>query len=134
MNKKIETENKLIEALDRILSNNNIYTEKGKKLSFSLVEDEARVGRSLLRSYPNVFEKVKIAIFLEKEKKNNKNTIINKNRQSNEKKNLRDLNNKLKEDNAKLKEKNEILLKSNIGMAERIYYLEKLLSNKKEED
>lgn len=127
MSKKLETEKNLNEALDRILNNTTINIKKGRKLTFSSVEDEAKVGRSLLRSYPIVFERVKTAIFLEKAKKNN-GINLRKNRQSNEKKNLRELNLKLKEENIKLKEKNEILLRANIGMADRIYFLEKQIS------
>ena len=130
MSKKIETEKQLNAALDRLLEGNPTNTKIGRKLSLSAVEDEAKVGRSLIRQYPKVLEKAQDAILIEKVKKGKAKIGNISGRQVNEKKNLRDMNKKLKEDNKALKEKNEVLLRSNIGMAERIQYLEKQLKAK----
>lgn len=125
MSKTIKTEKQLNEALDRLLEGKPLNTKQGRKLSLSAVEDEAKVGRSLIRQYPVVLEKTQDAILIEKVKKGKAKIGNISGRQVNEKKNLREMNKKLKEDNKALKEKNEILLRSNIGMAERIQYLEK---------
>jgi hypothetical protein len=125
MSKTIETEKQLNAALERLLNGNPINTKKGRKLSYSAIEDEAKVSRSLIRSYPSVFERAQDLILIEKVKKGKAKIGNVSGRQVNEKKNLREANQKLKELNLFLKEKNEILLKANIGMAERIQYLEK---------
>lgn len=131
MSKTIKTEKQLNEALDRLLEGKPLNTKKGRKLSLSAVEDEAKVGRSLIRQYPLVLEKAQDAILIEKVKKGKAKIGNISGRQVNEKKNLREMNKKLKEDNKALKEKNEILLRSNIGMAERIQYLEKQIKANK---
>ena len=125
MSKTIKTEKQLNEALDRLLEGKPLNTKQGRKLSLSAVEDEAQVGRSLIRQYPVVLEKAQDAILIEKVKKGKAKIGNISGRQVNEKKNLREMNKKLKEDNKALKEKNEVILKANIGMAERIQYLEK---------
>ena len=125
MSKTKETEKQLNEALNRLLEGKPLNTKKGRKLSLSAVEDEAGVSRSLIRKYPSVLEKAQDAILIEKVKKGKAKIGNISGRQVNEKKNLREMNKKLKKDNEELKEKNEILLKANIGMAERIKYLEK---------
>ena len=131
MSKTIKTEKQLNEALDRLLEGKPLNTKQGRKLSLSAVEDEAKVGRSLIRQYPLVLEKAQDAILIEKVKKGKAKIGNISGRQVNEKKNLREMNKKLKEDNKALKEKNEILLRSNIGMAERIQYLEKQIKANK---
>lgn len=74
-----KTEQRLSDAFDRIQSESTINTAPRKKLSFSYVEDEARVSRSLLRQYPALFEKVKEQILLIKVKKEKK--LPNRNKQ-----------------------------------------------------
>ena len=120
-----KTEQNLSDAFERIKSGNPINVSSGRKLSFSSVEDEARVGRSLLRQYPLLFEKVKEEILLAK--------IKNEKQPPNRSKQVE----KLKSDLIILKEKNKILetktdslLNANIGLAERVRFLEKELSKK----
>lgn len=120
-----KTEKKLSDAFDRIQSENTINIAPGKKLSFSSVEDEAKVSRSLLRQYPALFERVKEQILLMKIQKEKK--LPNRNKQvQNLKEDLRISRDKI--DNLEIK--NESLLKANIGMAERIRFLEKELNKK----
>ena len=63
------TEIKLLEALDIIKQGNPVHISKKKKLSFSSVEDEALVSRSLSRHYPETFEKIKEEIEIAKVRK-----------------------------------------------------------------
>lgn len=121
-----KTEQILNDAFERIKNGTTINIPKSKKLSFSAVEDEAKVSRSLLRSYPELFSKIKAEILSNKIKKEldkPKNNNCNQNK----------LREELKAEKAKNKEleiKIDNLLKNNIGMAERINFLEKKLANK----
>ena len=113
------TENKLLEALQRIKDGNPINISKEKKLSFSAVEDEALVGRSLSRHYPEVFDKIKKEIELSKTRK-----ISLKNSDETPKaKNLKEENEILKEQVKLLKKEKEELLVANISLAERVRFL-----------
>lgn len=76
-----KTEQNLSEAFDRIKNGTTINIPKSKKLSFSAVEDEAGVSRSLLRSYPALFEKIKEQILLNK-LINQKKNIVNNDKQN----------------------------------------------------
>lgn len=120
-----KTEKKLSDAFDRIQSENTINIAPGKKLSFSSVEDEAKVSRSLLRQYPDLFGKVKEQILLIKIKKEKK--LPNRNKQ------VENLKEELKVSKEKAEisnKKTENLLKANIGLAERVRFLENELKNK----
>lgn len=121
MSKTLETEKKLNDALNRILEKRNENTPIGKKLSYSLVEDEAQVGRSLIRSYPSVFEKTKELILLQKAKKEIGKSKVGS---ISVDKKTKEQNKNLKEENKELKEKIDNLIKANIGLAERVRYLE----------
>lgn len=113
------TEIKLLEALQRIKDGNPINISKEKKLSYSAVEDEALVGRSLSRHYPEVFEKIKKEIELFKTRKISlKNSV-----ETPQAKNLKEENEILKEQVKLLKREKEELLVANISLAERIRFL-----------
>jgi len=62
-------EQKLREALKRLIEGKPTYVSIDRKVSFSAVEDEAKVSRGLLRNYPYLYEEVK----------NLKNTYYNRN-------------------------------------------------------
>lgn len=113
------TENKLLEALERIKNGNPINIDKKKKLSFSAVEDEALLSRSLSRHYPEVFNKIKNEIEILKSKK------IMVNNKLEESTSMRDENIMLKEQVKLLKKENQELLSANIGLSERIIFLNK---------
>ncbi len=117
-----DKEQLIIDALHRILNGNPINIDKKRKLSASAVEDEARVSRSLSRHYPDTFAKIQEAILLSKSKKLKDDTgIIRKPKND---KNLKEEINKLKEDKISLQEKCDKLIAANIGLAQRIRYLE----------
>lgn len=111
------TENKLLEALERIKNGNPINIDKKKKLSFSAVEDEALLSRSLSRHYPEVFDKIKAEIILSKEKKMVSNSPIS------EPESMKEENYRLKEKIKLLKKENEELLSANVSLSERILFL-----------
>lgn len=113
------TETKLIEALERIKQGNPININKNKKLSFSAVEDEALVGRSLSRHYPGIFEKIKEEIQLAKARK----IVLNNSKETPQAKNLKEENEILKEQVRLLKKDNEDLLVANVSLAERVRFL-----------
>ena len=113
------TEIKLLEALERIKQGKPIHISKEKKLSFSSVEDEALVGRSLCRHYPEVFQKIKEQIELNKTKK----IVLSNSKETPQAKNLKEENEILKEQIRLLKEENDELIKANISLAERIRFL-----------
>lgn len=115
------TEIKLLEALERIKQGNPINISKEKKLSFSSVEDEALVSRSLSRHYPEVFNKIKHEIELAK----NKKFFIKNSNDVPQGKNLKEENEILKEQVKLLKKEKQDLLVANIGLAERIRFLNK---------
>lgn len=117
------TENKLLEALERIKNGNPIHIDKKKKLSFSAVEDEALLSRSLSRHYPEVFNKIKNEIELLKSKK------ISLNHKIEEPKSMRDENIMLKEQIKLLKTENQELLSANVGLSERILFLNRRFKN-----
>lgn len=120
-----KTEQNLNDAFERIKNGVTINIAKNRKLSYSSVEDEAKVSRSLLRSYPDIFEKVKNQILLNKIQ-NDSNKPNNKKRQEKTKENLKIEKEKNKELNLKI----ENLLKANVGLVERIRYLENELRTK----
>lgn len=113
------TDVKLLEALERIKNGNPIHISKEKKLSFSSVEDEALVSRSLSRHYPEVFSKIKDEIALYKAKK----MILNNSVETSQSKSIKEENEILKEKIKKLKQENEELLVTNVSLAERICFL-----------
>jgi predicted alpha/beta superfamily hydrolase len=113
------TEIKLLEALERIKQGNPIHISKEKKLSFSSVEDEALVSRSLSRHYPETFQKIKNEIELNKAKK----IVLNNSKESPQAKNLKEENEILKEQIRLLKKEKEELLVANISLAERVRFL-----------
>lgn len=113
------TEIKLLEALERIKSSNPIHISKTKKLSFSAVEDEALVSRSLSRHYPNVFEKIKKEIELVKA-----NKIVSLNSENpGSAISLKDENKFLKEQIKQLKKEKNDLITANVALADRIRFL-----------
>lgn len=113
------TEIKLLEALNRIKHGKPIHISKEKKLSFSSVEDEALVSRSLSRHYPDTFQKIKEEIELNKAKK----IVLNNSKENPQAKNLKEENNILKEKIRLLKKEKEELLVVNISLAERVRFL-----------
>lgn len=113
------TETKLLEALERIKNGNPINIDKKKKLSFSAVEDEALLSRSLSRHYPEVFDKIKAEIILSKTKKMISNSTIS------EPESIKEENNILKEQIKLLKKENQDLLSANVALSERIIFLNK---------
>lgn len=113
------TEKKLLEALERIKNGTPINISKDKKLSFSSVEDEALVSRSLSRHYPQIFNKIKSEIELIKARK----FLSQNSNEMPESKNLKEENELLKEKIKLLKQEKENLLSSNISLAERIRFL-----------
>lgn len=113
------TEIKLLEALERIKQGKPIHISKEKKLSFSSVEDEALVSRSLSRHYPETFQKIKTEIELNKVKK----IVLSNSKETPQAKNLKEENEILKEQVRLLKEEKEELVKANISLAERIVFL-----------
>lgn len=113
------TENKLLEALERIKNGNPINIDKKKKLSFSAVEDEALLSRSLSRHYPEVFDKIKAEIILSKAKKMVSNGPLN------EPSSIKEENNILKEQLKLLKKENQELLSANVALSERVLFLNK---------
>ncbi len=112
------TETKLLEALERVKNGNPTHINKERKLSFSSVEDEALVGRSLSRHYPNVFQKIKEEIELAKVKK-----IVSSNKEIPFSNNLKEENEMLKELVKILKKEKEEILIANVALAERIKFL-----------
>lgn len=98
---------------------NPIHISKEKKLSFSSVEDEALVSRSLSRHYPNTFNKIKEEIDTAKIKK----IILKNSNETPQAKNLKEENEILKEQIRLLKKEKEELLVVNISLAERIRFL-----------
>lgn len=117
-----DKEQLIIDALHRILNGNPINIDKKRKLSASAVEDEARVSRSLSRHYPETFTKIQEAILLSKSKNlKDDSGVIRKPKTD---KNLKEEIKKLKEEKSSLQEKCDKLISSNIGLAERIRYLE----------
>ena len=114
-----QTEIKLLAALERIKQGNPIHISKEKKLSFSSVEDEALVSRSLSRHYPEIFKKIKEEIEIAKVKK----VILNSSNQIPQAKNLKEANEILKEQITLLKKEKEELLSANVSLAERIRFL-----------
>lgn len=113
------TEIKLLEALDRIKKGNPIHINKEKKLSFSSVEDEALVSRSLSRHYPKTFKKIKEEIEIAKVKK----VLLNNSNETPQARNLKEENEILKAQVKLLKQEKEELLVANISLAERIRFL-----------
>lgn len=113
------TEQKLLEALERIKQGNPINISKEKKLSFSSVEDEALVSRSLSRHYPEAFQKVKKEIELSKSKK----IFLSSSKDNPQAKNLKEENEILKEQVKLLKKENDELLVVNVSLAERVRFL-----------
>lgn len=114
-----QTEIKLLEALERIKQGNPIHISKEKKLSFSSVEDEALVSRSLSRHYPETFRKIKEEIEIAKVKK----IVLNNSKETPQAKNLKEENEILKQQIKLLKKEKEDLLVANVGLAERIRFL-----------
>lgn len=117
------TEQKLIEALDRIKNGQTLYTEAGRKLSISSIEDEAGVSRSLSRRYPETFNYLQAEVDKYKEAKRDK--------KPSEMKIVRAVDEVeiLKEKNKLLNERLNKTLASNIALAERVKYLESLFEN-----
>lgn len=113
------TEIKLLEAFERIKQGKPIHISKEKKLSFSSVEDEALVSRSLSRHYPRIFNKIKEEIEINKVKK----FILKNSGDSPQAKNLKEENEILKEQVKMLKKEKEELLSANVSLAERIRFL-----------
>lgn len=113
------TERKLIDALERIKNGEPINIDKNRKLSFSSVEDEALLSRSLSRHYPEVFEMIKKEI----ESLKNKKTISMIQLNENNNQNLKDENLMLKEQVKLLKKQNLELLNANASLAERVVFL-----------
>lgn len=128
--KQQDTEQKLLEALERILKSNTINIKSDRKLSASAVEDEAGVSRSLSRHYPETFQKIKESILLEKSRKSKEfsnTSIVDKDKVYPLKNEVKSL----KEENKKWQEKCDNLLVANIGLAEKIKQLEETLKNNK---
>lgn len=121
-----KTEQNLNDAFERIKNGNTINIAKNRKLSYSSVEDEAKVSRSLLRSYPDLFEKVKEQILLNKIQNDAQKPNINKKQNK-----LKEILEIEKKKNKDLNLKLDNLLKANIGLVERIRYLENELRAKK---
>lgn len=113
------TEIKLLEALDRIKQGNPIHISREKKLSFSSVEDEALVSRSLSRHYPDTFKKIKEEIDIAKIRK----IVLNNSNETPKSKNLKEENEIFKEQIKLLKKEKEELLVVNVSLAERIRFL-----------
>lgn len=113
------TEIKLLEALDRIKQGKPIYISKEKKLSFSSVEDEALVSRSLSRHYPETFKKIKEEIDNAKVRK----FVLKNSNETPQAKNLKEENEILKEKIRLLKKEKEELVNANISLAERVRFL-----------
>lgn len=113
------TEIKLLEALDRIKQGKPIHISKEKKLSFSSVEDEALVSRSLSRHYPETFKKIKEEIDTAKVRK----IVLKNSNETPQAKNLKEENEILKEQVKLLKKEKEELLAVNVSLAERIRFL-----------
>lgn len=114
-----QTEIKLLEALERIKQGTTINISKEKKLSFSSVEDEALVSRSLSRHYPNTFNKIKEEIEIAKVKK----FVLKNSTETPQARNLKEENEILKEQIKLLKKEKEELLVVNVSLAERIRFL-----------
>lgn len=114
------TEQKLIAALERIKSGKTIYTEAGRKLSISSIEDEAGVSRSLSRRYPDTFK------FLQKEV--DKYKEAKRGKKPSEMKVVRTVDEIeiLREKNKLLNERLNKSLAANVALAERVKYLESL--------
>lgn len=114
-----QTESKLLEALERIKQGNPIHISKEKKLSFSSVEDEALVSRSLSRHYPQTFQRIKEEIELNKAKK----IVLSSSKESNQSRTLKEENIFLKEQIKSLKEEKDVLISANVSLAERVRFL-----------
>jgi len=114
------TEQKLIEALERIKSGETLYTEAGRKLSISSIEDEAGVSRSLSRRYPETFNYLQAEVDKYKEAKRDK--------KPSELKVVRAIDEVeiLREKNKLLNERLNKSLAANVALAERVKYLESL--------
>lgn len=113
------TEIKLLEALERIKQGKPIHISKEKKLSFSSVEDEALVSRSLSRHYPETFKKIKEEIDTAKVRK----IVLSHSKENPQAKNLKEENEILKEKIRLLKQEKEELVNANISLAERVRFL-----------
>lgn len=113
------TEIKLLKALERIKQGNTLHISKEKKLSFSSVEDEALVSRSLSKHYPETFKKIKEEIDTAKVRK----IILKNSNETPQAKNLKEENEILKAQVKLLKQEKEELLVVNVSLAERIRFL-----------
>jgi hypothetical protein len=113
------TEIKLLEAFERIKQGNPIHISREKKLSFSSVEDEALVSRSLSRHYPETFQKIKEEIELNKARK----FVLTNSNDSPKAKNLKEENEILEEQIKMLKKEKEELMIANVSLTERIRFL-----------
>lgn len=119
------TETKLIEALERIKNGNPINIDKNRKLSFSSVEDEALLSRSLSRHYPEVFKIIKKEIEVSKGKKSISMLQLDENKSQS----LKDEILMLKEQIKLLKKQNSELLITNVSLAERVMFLNNKQNN-----
>jgi len=123
----IKTEQKLLDALDRILKKSPVNISKNRKLSFSSVEDEALLSRSLSRHYPEVFEKIKEAI------NNNKNkNIFDNDSEDLVNEDLKNENRILKEQIKLLQKEKDELIVTNISLAERVVFLNNNIKGNKD--
>ena len=113
------TEIKLREALERIKNGTPSNINKERKLSFSAVEDEALVSRSLSRHYPETFNKIKEEIERAKLRK----FSLKNSKETEPGKNLKEENEILKEQIKILKKEKDDLLLANITLAERVRFL-----------
>jgi hypothetical protein len=113
------TEIKLLEALDRIKQGKPTHISREKKLSFSSVEDEALVSRSLSRHYPETFKKIKEEIDTAKVRK----IVLSNSNETPQSKSLKEENEILKQQIKLLKQEKEELLVVNVSLAERIRFL-----------
>lgn len=119
------TERKLIEALERIKNGNPINIDNNRKLSFSSVEDEALLSRSLSRHYPEVFGMIKKEIEISKSKKTISMLQLDENKRQSSKDEILILKEQIK----LLKQQNSELLIANVSLAERIVFLNNKQNN-----
>lgn len=112
------TERKLIETLGRIKNGNPINIGNNRKLSFSSVEDEALLSRSLSRHYPEVFGMIKKEIEISKSKKPISMLQLDENKSQS-----------LKDEILILKQQNSGLLIANVSLAERVVFLNNKQNN-----
>lgn len=115
------TEIKLLESLERIKKGKTIHISKEKKLSFSSVEDEALVSRSLSRHYPKNFKKIKEEIDTNKVRK----FLLKNSHETTQAKNFKEENEVLKAQVKLLKQEKEKekLLVVNVILTEIIKFL-----------